>query len=165
MTYRHSQPARWAPFLLGAVVAAAAPPATAAEITLFVSGASPSLAWTGGVGGAFAITLFNIGGVEVEGAHQGGEVLDSGLLTLSGRVFIAPPIGRFVPYAGLSAGAYRATLGSEDDWGTSSGVFVGVKLKLALGLSVRGEYQWIHFPEGVLIPMDARYSAGVSLGF
>lgn len=154
-----------APFLLGAILAADAPRASAAELTLFVSGATPSLAWTGGVGGAFAITLFNIGGVEVEGAHQGGEVLDSGLLTLSGRVFIAPPIGRFVPYAGLSAGAYRATLGSEDDWGTTSGVFVGVKLKLALGLSVRGEYQWTHFPEGALVPMDARYSAGLSLSF
>jgi opacity protein-like surface antigen len=158
-------PRRLAPFLLGAILAAGASPATAAELTLFVSGASPSLAWKGGVGGAFAITLFNIGGVEMEGAHQTGEVLDSGLLTVAGRIFIAPPIGRFVPYAGLSAGVYRATLGSEDDWGTSSGVFVGAKLKLALGLSVRGEYQWVHFPEGALVPMDARYSAGVSLSF
>ena len=85
--------ARLAPFLLGAILAAPATPATAAEVTLFLSGANPSLAWKGGVGGAFAITLFNIGGVEVEGAHQTGEVLDSGLLTLSGRVFIAPSDG------------------------------------------------------------------------
>ncbi len=165
MTSPRTTMARLAFLLFGAILAAGAPRASAAELTLFVSGASPSLAWKGGVGGAFAITLFNIGGVEVEGAHQGGEVLDSGLLTVSGRIFIAPPIGRFVPYAGLSAGAYRATLGSEDDWGTTSGVFVGAKLKLALGLSVRGEYQWTHFPEGALVPMDARYSAGLSLSF
>ena len=44
-------------------------------------------------------------------------------------------------------------------------MFVGAKLKLILGLSVRGEYQWVHFPEGALVPMDARYSAGLSLGF
>ena len=101
----------------------------------------------------------------MEGAHQAGEVLDSGLVTVSGRVFIAPPFGRVVPYAGLSVGAYRATLGSEDDWGTLSGVFVGAKLKLPVGLVLRAEYQWTHFPADALIPMDARFSAGVGLSF
>ena len=153
------------PFLFLAFLAWPASSATAAEVTLFVSGASPGLAWKGGVGGAFAITLFNLGGVEAEGAHQAGEVLDSGLVTVSGRVFIAPAFGRVVPYAGLSVGAYRATLGSEDDWGTLSGVFVGAKLKLPVGLVLRAEYQRTHFPADALIPMDARFSAGVGLSF
>jgi len=145
--------------------ALASRPAAGAEATLFLSGAEPGLAWKSGIGGAFGITLFNVGGFEVEGAHQTGEVIDSGLLTLSGRAFIAPTFGRIVPYAGLSLGAYRATLGSEDDWGTMSGVFVGAKLKLPLGLLLRGEYQWTRFPEGALVPMDSRYYAGVGLGF
>ncbi len=152
--------------LLLAVAFSLAPgPTSAAEATLFLSGARPSLAWKAGVGGAFGITLFNVGGAEVEGAHQTGEVANSGLLTLSGRVFIAPTFGRVVPYAGLSAGAYRATLGSGDDWGTMRGVFIGAKLKLPLGLLLRGEYEWMHFPAGALIPMDSRYYAGVGLGF
>jgi hypothetical protein len=152
-------------FMLASAFALASSPASASEVTLFLSGAKPSLAWKQGFGGAFGITLFNVGGLEVEGAHQTGEVVDSGLLTLSGRVFIAPTFGRVVPYGGLSVGAYRATLGSDDDWGTMTGVFVGAKLKLPLGLLLRGEYQWTHFPEGALVPMDARYYAGVGLGF
>ena len=157
--------ARPTSFLFLAFLAMPALSASATEVTLFVSGASPSLAWKGGVGGSFAITLFNLGGVEVEGAHQAGEVLDSGLVTVSGRVFIAPPFGRVVPYAGLSVGAYRATLGSDGDWGTLRGVFVGAKLRLPVGLLLRAEYQWTHFPTDALIPMDARYSAGVGLSF
>jgi hypothetical protein len=151
--------------LVAAAFGLASRPAAGAEVTLFLSGARPSLAWKTGVGGALGITLFNVGGIEVEGAHQTGEVADSGLLTLSGRAFIAPTFGRLVPYGGLAVGAYRATLGSDDDWGTMSGVFVGAKLKLPLGLLLRGEYQWTHFPEGALVPMDARYYAGVGLGF
>lgn len=157
---------RWgAVLLLLALAATSTTPAGAAEATLFLSGASPGIVWKGGVGGAFAITLFNIAGVEVEGAHQGGEIEGSGILTASGRIFVAPPIGRVVPYGGLSVGTYRSTLGSDDDWGTMSGVFVGAKLKLPLGLVLRGEYQWTHFPDAVLVPMEARYYAGVGLHF
>ncbi|MFI5183312.1 MAG: hypothetical protein ACHQNV_02855, partial [Vicinamibacteria bacterium] len=72
-------------------------PASAAEATLFLAGAQPGLVWGTGVGGALGITLFNVAGVELEGAHQSGEVVDSGLLTVSGRVFVAPTFGRIVP--------------------------------------------------------------------
>jgi hypothetical protein len=138
---------------------------TALEATLFVSGASPSELWSGGVGGALSLGLFDVAGVEVEGAHQSLEGGGAGILTLSGRAFLAPSIGRLVPYVGLSAGVRRETAISESDWGTTTGVFVGAKLKLPLGLRLRAEYQWVHLPQEVLIPMDGRYYGGIGLAF
>jgi hypothetical protein len=138
---------------------------TALEATLFVSGAAPSELWSGGVGGALSLGLFDVAGVEIEAAHQSLEGGGSGILTLSGRAFLAPSIGRLVPYVGLSAGVRRETAISESDWGTTTGVFVGAKLKLPLGLRLRAEYQWVHLPQDVLIPMDGRYYAGIGLAF
>jgi hypothetical protein len=153
-------------FFLILVVAALLPrPAAALEATLFVSGASPKEIWGGGVGGALAIGLFDVASVEVEGARQSLEGGGSGILSLSGRAMLAPSFGRIIPYAGLSAGARRETALSESDWGTMTGVFVGAKLKLPLGLRLRAEYQWVHLPQGALIPMDKRYSGGVGLAF
>jgi len=140
-------------------------PSTALEATLFVSGASPSELWGGGVGGALSLGLFDVAAVEIEGAHQSVTGGDGGVLTLSGRAFLAPSIGRLVPYVGLSAGVRRQTAVSESDWGTTSGVFVGLKLKLPLGLRLRAEYQWVHLPTDALIAMDNRYYGGVGLAF
>lgn len=152
--------------ILVAAVAVLTPrPSTALEATLFVSGASPSELWSGGVGGALSLGLFDVAGVEVEGAHQALEGGGSGILTLSGRAYLAPSIGRLVPYVGLSAGVRRETAISESDWGTTTGIFVGAKLKLPLGLRLRAEYQWVHLPEDVLIPMDGRYYGGIGLAF
>lgn len=140
-------------------------PASPAELTAFLSGATPGDLWGTGFGGALAITLFDIGGVEIEGAHQAGEVPDSSIFTLSGRVFLAPPTGRLVPYGGLAVGVYRATLAANDDWGTTRGIFLGLKLRIGLGFQIRGEYEWVHLPDGALLPMDGRYSLGATLRF
>jgi hypothetical protein len=140
-------------------------PAAPAELTAFISGATPGDFWGTGFGGSLAITLFDLGGLEIEGAHQGGEVPDSGILTLSGRAFLAPPTGRIVPYGGLSFGVYRATLAGNDDWGTTRGIFAGLKLKIGLGFQIRGEYEWVHVPDGALLPIDGRYSLGATLRF
>jgi hypothetical protein len=150
-----------------AFVAAAAFPgsASALEATLFVSGASPSDLWGGGGGGAVSIGLFDVVAVEVEGAKQSLDGGTTGMLSLSGRAMLAPTFGRIVPYAGLSAGVRREKAVSESDWGTLTGVFVGAKLKLPLGLRLRAEYQWVHLPTDALIPMDTRYSGGLGLAF
>ena len=143
-----------------------APPASMAlEATLFVSGASPSELWGGGVGGALSLGLFDVAAVEIEGSHQSLEGGGSGIVTVSGRAYLAPTIGRLVPYVGLSAGVRRETALSESDWGTTTGVFLGAKLKLPLGLRLRAEYQWVHLPADVLIPMDNRYYGGIGLAF
>jgi hypothetical protein len=141
-------------------------PAGAAELAAFVSGATPGPNWSGtGFGVSLTITLLNLVGVELEGARQGGVVTDSNMLSASGRAFLAPPIGRFVPYGGLAVGAYRQTLGSRDQWGTVSGVFVGARIKLPLGLLIKGEYEWVHLPSDALMAMDGRYYGGVGISF
>src|SRR5271169_3196597 len=147
------------------VLAALAPSAGAVEATVFLSRATPSDTWGSGGGGALSITLFELGGVEVEGARQSLKSGEGNIVSLSGRDFVAPSFGKFVPYGGLSMGVRRETLRSQDDWGTMSGVFVGLKLKLPLGLRARVEYQWVHLPSDALVPMDSRYYGGVGLGF
>jgi hypothetical protein len=138
----------------------------AAELAVFVSGATPGPNWSGGgFGGSLTITLLNLVGLELEGARQGGVVTDSSMLSASGRAFLAPPIGRFVPYGGLAVGAYKQTLGTRDQWGTVSGVFVGARIRLPLGLLIKGEYEWVNLPSDALMKMDGRYYGGVGISF
>jgi hypothetical protein len=139
--------------------------ASPAELTAFLSGATPGAFWGTGFGGSLAITLFDLGGVEIEGAHQSGEVPESSIFSLSGRVFLAPPTGRLVPYGGLGVGGYRESLSGNDDWGTLREIFVGVKLRIGLGFQIRGEYEWVHLPDDALLSMDGRYSVGATLRF
>jgi hypothetical protein len=141
------------------------PAASAAELTAFIAGARPGETWGTGFGGSFAITLFDVGGVEIEAARQRGAVAEASMISLSGRVFVAPPVGRFVPYGGLAAGFYRQKLESQDDWGVVKGAFIGVRFKVALSFQLRGEYEWLDLPAEALLPMDARYSLGATLRF
>jgi hypothetical protein len=139
--------------------------AEAADIGVFVSGADPSAFWGHGFGGYLGISLFNVVGLEIEGAKQNGEVTDSSMLSLSGRAFLAPSFGRLVPYGGLSIGGFRESLGNQDDWKRRSSVFVGAKLKFPLGLTFRAEYEWVDVANDALIPMDHRYYGGVGFSF
>jgi len=148
-----------------AVAALAPSTAKAADIGVFVSGADPSAFWSHGFGGYLGITLFNVVGLEIEGAKQNGEVADSSMFSLSGRAFLAPSFGRLVPYGGLSFGGFRESLGDQDDWKRRTSVFVGAKLKFPLGLTFRGEYEWVDVSNDSLIPMDHRYYGGVGFSF
>ena len=140
-------------------------PVRAAEVTAFASGATPGAKWGAGFGGILTITLFNVVGAEIEVARQGGELAGTSLLTLSGKAYVGPSIGRFVPYVGLGAGVYLESLPADDDRGTLGSVFVGAKLKFPFGLVVRGEYQWLTLPEAAPAQMDQRYFVGLGLGF
>ncbi len=158
------------PLLLLAGLALVARPASAAEITAFVSGAGAPNGqdvWGGGWGGMLTISLFNIVHLEIEGAHQGGSSTrtDTSILTVAGKAYFGPSIGRFVPYVGLGGGAYRETLPGLSDDGTMGLVFAGAKLKFPFGLVIRGEYQWVNLPTGVPLGMDHRYFAGAGLSF
>ena len=93
--------------LLAGLLVASARAAAPAEVTAFISGASPGEAWGRGYGGVLTITLFNIVGGEIEGAWQGAELPSTSLFTLSAKAYIGPQIGRFVPYGGLGAGVPR----------------------------------------------------------
>jgi hypothetical protein len=150
--------------LVAGLVLARPAPAGAAEVTVFLSGASPD-SWAGGWGGMLTITLFSVVGAEVELAHQGSDLADTGLWTLSGKAYLGPSFGQLTPYVGLGAGVYRESLPTASDQGTLGSVFAGAKLKFPFGLVVRGEYQWLSLPEGALVPIDHRYFFGLGLGF
>lgn len=146
------------------------PAASAAELTGFISGANPSEKWGTGYGGMLTITLFNIVGAEIEGAWQGAdaavpEVNRYSYVSLSGKAYVGPSIGRLVPYVGLGAGAYRLSLPNGSDTGSLGSIFAGAKLKFPFGLVVRGEYQWLNLPQGVVVPLGERYFVGVGLSF
>jgi hemolysin activation/secretion protein len=130
-----------------------------------MSGAKPGELWGTGFGGSFGITLFNLVGLEFEGAWQGGQTAASDMWTASGRIYVGPTIQRFVPYAGISTGAYRQSLRSLSDTGTMGSVFAGLKFKLPLGVVLKAEYQWVHLPEEALVKMDDRYLVGAGLSF
>jgi hypothetical protein len=151
--------------LLGLLLAAAASESRAAEITAFATGASPGNTWKTGYGGMLTITLFNFVGGELEGAYQASELEETNAVSGAAKAYLAPSIGRFVPYAGIGAGAYRESLPGRSDQGTYGLVFAGAKLKFPLGLVVRAEYQWLHLPDEVLLPLDNRYLFAVGLSF
>jgi hypothetical protein len=150
--------------LLGLLLAAASE-SPAAEITAFATGANPGATWKTGYGGMLTITLFNFVGGELEGAYQGSELVDTSVVSGAAKAYLGPSIGRFVPYAGLGAGAYRESLPGRSDQGTYALVFVGAKLKFPFGLVVRSEYQWLDLPEEVLLPLDNRFLFAVGLSF
>lgn len=152
-------------FLVAGLLLSPAEPARGAEITVFLSGATPGEVWAGGFGGMLTITLFNVVGAEVEGARQGGELGGGSLWTLSGKAYVGPSIGRLVPYVGIGAGVYLESLPIDDDKGTLGSLFLGAKLKFPFGLVVRAEYQWLTLPEAAPLPMDHRYFVGLGLGF
>ena len=139
--------------------------ARAAEVAAFLSGARPSELWGSGVGGTLGITLFNIVGLEFEGAWQGGQTAASDMWSASGRVYVGPTFKRLVPYVGLSTGIHRQSLGSASDTGSLRGVFAGAKFRLPLAIFVKAEYQRVDLPDDTLVKMDAKYLLGAGLSF
>ena len=154
------------PLLLAAVLAALpGRSAATAEISAFATGGKPGDTWNTGFGGMLTITLFSFVNGEIEGCWQGSSLPDTNIGTLSGKAYLGPPIGRFVPYAGLGIGGYRESLPTQTDQGTIGLVFVGAKLKFPFGLVIRGEYQWTTLPKTILVPLDARYFVALGISF
>src|SRR5574339_590874 len=99
MSHRLPASSRWErPFvgvlLFMAFLGTGARDARAAEVAAFLSGARPSELWGSGVGGTLGITLFNIVGLEFEGAWQGGQTAASDMWSASGRAYVGPQFKR-----------------------------------------------------------------------
>lgn len=150
---------------LALVGLAFARPAAPAELTAFVSGASPGAIWGHGYGGMLTISFFDLVHGEIEGAYQGSDLIETRLLTASGKAYLGPTFGRLVPYAGLGAGVYHESIASGSDSGTLGSIFVGVKLKFPLGLVLRAEYQWLSLPQPAPLKLDNRYFFAAGLRF
>lgn len=138
--------------------------ASPAELSVFVSGGLPGEDWGRGYGGAFTITLLNLVHGEVEGARQGGELVDTSLLSLSAKVYAGPAVGRFVPFVGLGVGVYSEARPGDDDQGTLGLFFVGTKLKLPLGVVLRAELDWVSLPAAAPVKLERRFLIGVGIG-
>lgn len=150
---------------LATILFALCRPASAAEITGFVSGAGPSAAWQRGYGASVTITLFNLVHGELEGLSQGSDLPDTRLTSVAGKAYLGPSIGRLVPYAGLGLGVYHWGREADDDNAQYSLAFAGLKVKLPLGIVLRGEYQWVDLEDAPSLQFDERVLVGVGLGF
>jgi hypothetical protein len=139
--------------------------ASPAELTVFVSGGLPSSAeWARGYGGVFTISLLNLVHGEVEGARQGSHLDDTGLLSLSAKVYAGPTVGRFVPFIGLGVGVYSEALPGDDDQGTLGLFFIGAKFKLPLGVVLRAELDWVSLPAAAPVKLNGRFLFGAGIG-
>ncbi len=149
--------------LAAVLLAGTALPARAVELTAFVSSASPGENWKRGLGATLTTTWFRVAALEAELANQPFEPGDGGVTTFTGTALLAPPIGPFVPFAGLGLGAFRRTLGGDTDTSSHSCLVAGLKLKLGM-LVLRGEYRKFDLddPAGNL---DYRVSLGAGLSF
>ena len=140
-------------------------PASGAELTAFAMGGKPGEVWGTGYGGMLTITLFTFANGELEGAWQGSDIPETTIVSGSAKAYLGIPLGPLVPYAGIGVGVYRESLPGKSDQGTSAMVFAGAKLKFPFGLVVRGEYQWVEMPDGVLLPLENRYLFALGLSF
>ena len=136
-----------------------------AELTAYISGGSPTGSWGGGYGGIFSITLFNLVHGDAEVGYQVGDDSELGVLLVAAKASVGPQLGRVVPYAGLGVGYYAQGKPDEDTAGSISEFFIGAKLKLPLGLLLRGEMQWISLSSDPAVPLDGRFFLGAGISF
>ncbi len=147
------------------VFLASAGPAAPAELTAYVSGGRPSDTWGGGYGGMLTITLFNLVHGDAEIGWQSGDASDTGVLLVAAKASVGPSLGRLVPYVGLGAGYYAEGKPANDQAGSFGEFFLGLKVKLPLGLLVRGEVQWLSQGANPSIPIDGRFFLGAGIAF
>jgi hypothetical protein len=147
------------------VLFASAGPAAPAELTAYVSGASPTSSWNAGYGGMLTITLFNIVHGDAELGWQAGDASGTGVLLVAAKAYVGPTIDRIVPYVGLGVGYYAEGKPGDDKAGSLGELFVGMKVKLPLGFLLRGELQRTSLGSSPPIPLDTRFFLGAGISF
>jgi hypothetical protein len=146
------------------VCVCAAPSALAGDVTLFAARVSPAERWATAYGASLTSTWFHVINLEAEAARHPGKVSDEIMTTFTGSAFIAPTIGRFVPYGGPGIGFFRQSRGDRSETGWVKSFAVGAKLKLGV-LLIRGEWRRVNLSGESLIEIDSRVSAGVGVTF
>ena len=142
-----------------------APAASPAEVTAFISGASPGTVWTTGYGGTFSTGWFRVIALEAEVARQPGTNLDTAMTAFSASALLAPQIGRFIPYAGVGTGVYRQSVGADTEWGVLKAQIVGAKVRFGGFFVLRGEYRAMKLASSAPLPLNHRISAAAGLSF
>jgi hypothetical protein len=141
-----------------------APSAEALEAVAFLSDARPSV-WGTGIGGTLTTTWFKLLALEGEIARQPGQPVDSSMTSFQASALLAPPLGPLTPFGGFGVGVFRQSRGAARDNGTLKAFVLGVKLKVAGTLVVRGEYRVLSLSGEPLLDMDQRFSAGIGVSF
>jgi hypothetical protein len=139
-------------------------PASAGDVTVFVTIPSPTDQWDRGYGAALTSTWFQAVNLEGEAARMPGELGDSHMTSFTASALLAPPLGPVVPFGGVGIGIYRQTVGTESDTGVVRCFVAGLKLKLGLAV-VKGEYRSISLSGEPLMEMDHRISVGAGISF
>jgi hypothetical protein len=140
------------------------PPAAALEAVVFLSDARPSV-WGTGIGGTVTSTWFKLLALEGEIARQPGEPVSSSMTSFQASALLAPSLGPLTPFGGFGVGVFRQSRGAARDNGTLKAFVLGVKLKVAGTLVIRGEYRAIALSGEPLLDMDQRFSAGIGVSF
>lgn len=152
------------PLTLALGLSLAAPCAGAGDVTLFAARVAPTESWGTGYGAALTSTWFQAINLEAEAARIPGELPEEIMTTFTGSAFLAPPIGRFVPYGGLGIGFFRQSRNDRSDTGILRAFALGAKLKLGAVL-LRGEWRRINLSGEPLIEIDSRIAVGAGISF
>ena len=153
-------------FLIAALASLSLPARCGAgEITVFVTQNSPRDVWRTGQGAALSLGLLKVVQFEAEGARVAGDAGDARLTYFTTGAALRLPLKTFTPYAGLGLGLYHQSQG--DTWKISSldATFVGVKLRLAELIVLKGEYRWIALHGKPALPLDSRLALGAGIAF
>jgi hypothetical protein len=145
------------------LAACLARPALAGDVTLFAARVNPTENWGTGYGAALSSTWFTALNLEAEAARLPGARTEDIMTTFTGSAFLAPPLGKIVPYGGVGIGYYRQSRNDRSDSGFIHTLAFGAKLKLGL-LLVRGEWRRLTISEP-MIQVDSRVSAGLGINF
>jgi hypothetical protein len=148
-----------------ALVAAAADPAAAGDVTVFVALPSPTETWGRGYGAALSSTWFRVLTFEGEAARVPGKTPDAGMTSFTASALLSPPIGSLIPYGGVGVGLFRQTLGTESDLGRLRALVLGVKLRLQDLIVLKAEYRRLELSGDPLLTMDSRVSFGAGIAF
>jgi hypothetical protein len=137
----------------------------AGEITVFVTQNSPKDVWRSGQGAALTLGLLKMVQFEAEGARVASDAGDARMTYFTSSAAVKLPFTNFTPYAGLGIGLYHQS--QSDAWKISSldATFVGVKLRLANLVVVKGEYRWIALHGDPFLQLDNRLAIGAGIAF
>jgi hypothetical protein len=139
--------------------------ARAGEITVFLSSNSPREVWKTGQGAALTLGLLKVVQFEAEGARVASDAGDARMTYFTGSASAKLPFTHFTPYAGLGVGLYHQSQGDLWKIHALDAAFVGIRLRLADLIVLKGEYRTFALHGEPFLPLDNRISFGAGIAF
>lgn len=139
--------------------------ARAGEITLFWSRNAPKDSWRTGQGATLTMGILKVVQVEAEGARGLDSADELRMTYFTGSAAAKLPFTKVSPFAGLGVGLYQQSLGSNWKINTFEAAFVGVKVRLADLIVLRGEYRRFSLHGNPYRKLDSRITLGAGIAF